>query len=271
MVQVRELEQASLSQNDNPVRPKFPLDGVKSRVTEEELKTRGKEEDEEYRDDDDATRTTTANTTTIIGPSGEDLRRIVQESLAGHESSRVEGFVARTAMLECEVAHWSDMYKVAQARYEALKERVKVREGSEEELRLVCVEQRGTTEEYKREVQRLEVERNGAVGRHEAEREEFDRERREMEAELAKRREAHAADLNRLMDEEVLGQITSILNIIKQRLDEYKKYIVLKEEAEKRLQSCEAELEKVKAEYQVSVGLYVVGLSRQWFINHHHF
>ena len=82
------------------------------------------------------------------------------------------------------------MCEVAQARYEALKEHIEVRKGSEEELRLICAEQRGTIEGYKREVRRLEVERNGAVGRHEAEREEFDRERREMEAELARAREA---------------------------------------------------------------------------------
>jgi hypothetical protein len=56
-------------------------------------------------------------------------------------------------------------------------------------------------EGYEREVRRLKAERNGAVGRHEAEREAFDRERREMEAELAKAREAHVADLKRLMDE----------------------------------------------------------------------
>ena len=47
---------------------------------------------------------------------------------------------------------------------------------------------------------------------------------------------------------------TSILNSIKRRLDEYQEYIVMKEEAEKRLQSCEAELDKVKADYLVSIG-----------------
>jgi len=60
------------------------------------------------------------------------------------------------------------MYEFAQARYEALKERVEVRKGSEEELRLICAEQRGTIEGYKREVRRLKAKRNGAVGQHEA-------------------------------------------------------------------------------------------------------
>ena len=62
-------------------------------------------------------------------------------------------------------------------------------------------------EGYEREVRRLKAERNGAVGRHEAEREAFDRERREMEAELAKAREAHVADLKRLMDETMHGAV----------------------------------------------------------------
>ena len=51
---------------------------------------------------------------------------------------------------------------------------------------------------------------------------------------------------------------TSVLNIIKRRLDEYHKYIGMKEDVEQRLQSCEAELDKVKVEYQVSVGLYML-------------
>ncbi|KAL3807868.1 hypothetical protein ACHAXA_010641 [Cyclostephanos tholiformis] len=125
------------------------------------------------------------------GPSDEDLRRIVQESHAGHDLSRIEGFDARIATLERDVAHCSKMYKVATV----------VREGSEVELHVVCAEQRGTIEGYKRQVQRLEAERNGAEGRYKADLEVFDRERREMVAELAKAREAHAADMKRSMDE----------------------------------------------------------------------
>jgi hypothetical protein len=45
----------------------------------------------------------------------------------------------------------------------------------------------------------------------------------------------------------------SFLNIIKQRLDENQKCVIIKEEAEKRMQICVAELEKVKSDYQVSI------------------
>ena len=107
---------------------------------------------------------TSAVPAAATGPSKEDLHRIVQESLAGHKSSHVEGIVARIAMLERDVAHWSEMYEVAQARYEALKERVEVREGSKVELHVVCAEQRRTIKEYEREVQRLEAKRIGTEG-----------------------------------------------------------------------------------------------------------
>ena len=83
------------------------------------------------------------------------------------------GFVARVAELKRDVAHWSKMYEDVHAKYEALKERIEVREGSEEKF--------------------------------EAEREAFDPEMREMEAELAKVREAYAADLKRLTDEKASG------------------------------------------------------------------
>jgi hypothetical protein len=43
------------------------------------------------------------------------------------------------------------------------------------------------------------------------------------------------------------------LDVIKRRLNEYRSYVTMKDDAEKRLQGCLAELEKVKADYQVSV------------------
>ena len=57
----------------------------------------------------------------------------------------------------------------------------------------------------------------------------------------------------------------SFQNIIKQRLDEYQKCVMIKDEAENRVQICVAELEKVKSDYQVSMqyrtSSYECGLS----------
>ena len=70
-------------------------------------------EDEDY-DDDDLTDEDDSGATPAAtsGPSAEDLRRIVEESLAGHESSRVVGLVARYAMLERDAAHRAEMHEV---------------------------------------------------------------------------------------------------------------------------------------------------------------
>jgi hypothetical protein len=46
----------------------------------------------------------------------------------------------------------------------------------------------------------------------------------------------------------------SFLDVIKRRLHEYQCYVAMKDDAQKRLQGCVAEMEKVKADYQVSVG-----------------
>lgn len=46
---------------------------------------------------------------------------------------------------------------------------------------------------------------------------------------------------------------TSYLNTIKRRLDEYQRFVIMKEDAETKLKSCVAELQKIKADYQVSM------------------
>ena len=49
------------------------------------------------------------------------------------------------------------------------------------------------------------------------------------------------------------GAKNDLLNTIKRRLDEYQRYAIMKEEAETKLGSCVVELQKIKADYQVSV------------------
>jgi hypothetical protein len=124
------------------------------------------EENEEY--DGDATTTTgTATVTTIVGPSAEDLRRIVEESLAGHESSRVEGLVSKIAGLERDVAHKDEMHEVLLSKYDALRSRVEVREGSDDDMRRTLAEQRDAIEGYAMEIRRLVEEKHIMEERHE--------------------------------------------------------------------------------------------------------
>jgi chromosome segregation ATPase len=148
---------------------------------------------------DDANRK--ATTTTIAGPFAEDLRWIVEESLEGCESSRVEGYIARITLLESDAAHKDEMYEVLLSKHDALKSRVKVREGSEGELQQMLAEQRGTMEGYTKEVRCLEAEKSNMELLHKEERKAFDRERWEMEVALSGAREAHPSKLKRAMDE----------------------------------------------------------------------
>jgi len=50
----------------------------------------------------------------------------------------------------------------------------------------------------------------------------------------------------------------SFLDVIKRRLNEFQCHVAMKDDAEKRLQGCVTELEKVKADYQVSVGSHKI-------------
>jgi hypothetical protein len=166
------------------------------------------DEDEDYDDvdlaDEDDSGATPAATTTAAatsGPSAEDLRRIVEESLAGHESSRVEGLVARNAMLERDAAHRAEMHELLRSKYDALKSRIEIGEGSGCELRMALAEREGIIGRLEGEVRRLEAEGGEAEARRAAEREALERERGEAETELARAREAHAAEVKRVLDE----------------------------------------------------------------------
>ncbi len=140
-------------------------------------RTRREGSNEEY-DDDATTTASTATTTTIVGPSAEDLRRIMEESLAGHELSRVE---SRIAGLERDAANRDEMHGVLLSKYDASRLRVEVWEGSNDDMRRTLAEQRNMIEGYAMDIRPLEEEKRGVEERLKMEREKSVRERREMD------------------------------------------------------------------------------------------
>lgn len=135
------------------------------------------------------------------GPSEEDVRRIVLESLASNESTKVEALIAQVAIAERDAAHHLEMYEVVKAKYDTLKCRIETAGDTENELRIKFAEQRGVMDGYEKEVRRLELEKSTLISRSELEHESYERERRNMKDEMSGMKEAHAAEIQKMMDE----------------------------------------------------------------------
>ena len=126
------------------------------------------------------------------GPSEEDVCRIVLESLASNESTKVEALIAQVAIAERDAAHHLEMYEVAKAKYDTLKCRIETAGGTENELRIKFAEQRDVMDGYEKEIRRLELEKSTLTSRSELEHESYERKRRNMKDEMSGMKETHA-------------------------------------------------------------------------------
>ena len=126
------------------------------------------------------------------GPSEEDVRRIVLESLASNESTKVEALIAQVAIAERDAAHHLEMYEVAKAKYDTLKCRIETAGDTENELRIKFAEQRDVMDGYEKEIRRLELEKSTLTSRSELEHESYERKRRNMKDEMSGMKETHA-------------------------------------------------------------------------------
>lgn len=177
------------------------------------------------KNDEDAKRPSIATSIVAPGPSEEDLRRIVLESLASNESTKVEALIARVATAERDASHHKEMYEVVKAKYDTLKCRIDTEGGTDNELRIKYAEQRGVMNGYETEVRRLELEKLTITSRYELEYEAYERERKNMQEEISGIKEAHAAEIQRLMDDasslarETLDHDTEGYDVIVSKLD----------------------------------------------------
>jgi chromosome segregation ATPase len=161
------------------------------------------DEDPHKNDEDDAKKRPSIAATSIVapGPSEEDLRRIVLESLASNESTKVDALIARVATAERDASHYMEMYEVVKAKYDTLKCRIETAGGTQNELRIKYAEQQGFMDGYEKEVRRLEMEMSTLTSRYELDHEAYERERNNMKDEIMDMKETHAAEIQRLMDE----------------------------------------------------------------------
>ena len=79
-------------------------------------------------DDDDGSEassqltTTTTTLATTAGPTSEEMRQIMAQSLAEHNSSRIEELVAKAASSERDAAHYKSRYEELSSKYNTLQE-----------------------------------------------------------------------------------------------------------------------------------------------------
>eukprot|EP00579_Thalassiosira_antarctica_P011874 CAMPEP_0201922158 /NCGR_PEP_ID=MMETSP0903-20130614/10260_1 /ASSEMBLY_ACC=CAM_ASM_000552 /TAXON_ID=420261 /ORGANISM="Thalassiosira antarctica, Strain CCMP982" /LENGTH=1269 /DNA_ID=CAMNT_0048459237 /DNA_START=92 /DNA_END=3901 /DNA_ORIENTATION=- len=137
------------------------------------------------------------------GPSTEEMRQIMQQSLAEHNSHRIEELVAKSAAAERDAAHYKQRYEELEEKYNLLDAQVRAKEGSESELSTRCVEQKGLIDGYVQRILELECEMKELEERHVNDREEdrdvFDAEKKRMEDELAMTKEEHAMELQKVL------------------------------------------------------------------------
>ncbi|KAL7539613.1 hypothetical protein ACHAXR_009451 [Thalassiosira sp. AJA248-18] len=135
------------------------------------------------------------------GPSTEEMRQIMQQSLAEHNSARIEELVAKSAAATRDADHYKQRYQELQSKYDSLEEQVKSREGSESELQSRCVEQKGMIDGFNKKVSELELEKERLEDRHMMDREAFDQEKKRWEDELSKMKEEHAKEMQQMTND----------------------------------------------------------------------
>mmetsp|Transcript_21474 Transcript_21474/g.44934 ORF Transcript_21474/g.44934 Transcript_21474/m.44934 type:complete len:1284 (+) Transcript_21474:207-4058(+) len=162
---------------------------------------------------------TTIVAAAAVGPSAEELRDIMEQSLAQHNSAnsaRIEGLVAKTAAAERDADHYKRRYEEVQKKYDLLEEQAKVKDGSESELQMKCVEQKGMMNEYVREILQCECDKKELSERHAKDIEMFEVEKKRMDDEMATMKEAHVVELQK-----VASNTASVEEVCNQTQEKY--------------------------------------------------
>lgn len=106
------------------------------------------------------TDTVSAMTSTTVGPSAEEMRPILQQSLKEHGSLRFKELADRAAAAERDAAQYQQRYEEAQYKIERLEEQIRAESGSAGELRKICAEQEATIDGFKKVEARMYEERD---------------------------------------------------------------------------------------------------------------
>ena len=164
------------------------------------LKSTG-DDDDEGREASSELTTTTTTVATTAGPTSEEMRQIMAQSLAEHNSSRIEELVAKAASSERDAAHYKSRYEELSSKYNTLQEQFKSMEGTDNELQLRSVEQQGIIQGYVTKIEMLENDKKDMVEKYTREKEEYVSEKHMMESALAKMKAEHDTEMKRVLDD----------------------------------------------------------------------
>jgi len=142
------------------------------------------------------------------GPTTEEMRTIMAQSLEQHNSSRIEELITKCASSERDTLHYKSRYEELLVKYNLLEDELKKNKKMEDkgsksvesELQIKCIEQIGIIQGLEGKINILENDKKDSGERYKVELEKLHADKQNVEDSMAQLKEEHTKELHQVKD-----------------------------------------------------------------------